>query len=43
VFNQALGALRGVVGEHVGHLAVRYGVDLEDGLAGIIPVADETP
>jgi hypothetical protein len=38
--NQALGELRGVFGVHVAQVAVRYGIDVEDGLASIIPAAD---
>jgi hypothetical protein len=41
LLNQALGALRGVFGVHVGQLAVRYGIDVEDGLASILPAMDE--
>jgi hypothetical protein len=41
--NQAIGALRAVVGVHVGQIAVRYGIDVEDGLASILPaVAEES-
>ena len=39
--NQALGELRATVGIHIGQLAVKYGVDLEDGLASILPAAVE--
>jgi hypothetical protein len=39
-FNQALGELRGVFGIHVGLLAIKYGLDIEDGLASILPFAD---
>jgi hypothetical protein len=42
VFNQALGELRGVVGLHVAQLSVRYGVDVENDLASILPAADAT-
>ncbi len=42
VFNQALGELRGVFGLHVAQLSVRYGIDVEDALASIIPAPDET-
>ncbi len=41
LLNQALGALRGVFGIHVGQLAVRYGIDVEDRLAAILPATDE--
>lgn len=43
LLNQALGALPGVFGIHVGQLAVRYGIDVEDRLASILPAADEEP
>jgi hypothetical protein len=36
--NQALGRLRGLVGVHVAQIAVRYGVDVEDDLASILPL-----
>jgi hypothetical protein len=39
-FNQALGELRGVFGIHVGMLAAKYGFDVEDELASILPEAD---
>jgi hypothetical protein len=41
LLNQALGALRAVFGIHVGQLAVRYGIDVEDRLASILPATDE--
>ncbi len=37
VLNQALGELRGVFGIHVAQIAVKYGLDVEDPLATIIP------
>ena len=37
LLNQALGALPGVFGIHVGQLAVRYGIDVEDRLASLLP------
>jgi hypothetical protein len=40
-FNAALGELRGVVGVHVAQLAVKYGVDVEDDLASILPASIE--
>ncbi|HZD71404.1 MAG TPA: DUF6650 family protein [Actinomycetes bacterium] len=40
ILNQALGTLRGVVGVHVGQMAVRYGIDVEDRLASILPTPD---
>ena len=39
-FNQALGELRGGFGIHLGLLAIKYGLDIEDGLASILPVED---
>ena len=41
ILNQALGTLRGVVGVHVGQIAVRYGIDVEDRLASILPAPDD--
>lgn len=41
VFNQALGELRGVFGVHLAQISVRYGIDVEDSLAAIIPARDE--
>jgi hypothetical protein len=41
VFHDALGQLRGVFGVHIGQLAVRHGIDVEDDLAQILPAADE--
>lgn len=40
VFNQALGELRGVFGLHIAQLSVRYGIDIEEPLSGIVPAAD---
>jgi hypothetical protein len=40
MFNQSLGELRSAVGLHVAFLSVRYGIDVEDQLAGILPAAD---
>lgn len=40
-FNQALGELRGVFGIHVAQLSVKFGIDIEDDLATILP-ADVT-
>jgi hypothetical protein len=37
LLNQALGRLRGVFGIQVGQLALAYGIDLEDGMASILP------
>jgi hypothetical protein len=39
-FNQALGELRGVVGTEVAKIAAAHGLDVEDGLASILPAAD---
>ena len=38
IFNQALGELRGVFGLHIAQLAVRYGLDVPDELATILPL-----
>ena len=40
-FFDALGELRGVFGVHLAQIAARYGVDVEDELASILPYADE--
>ncbi len=42
-FNQALGELRGIFGIHVTQLSVKFGIDIEDELATILPadVADD--
>lgn len=40
-FNQALGELRGVVGVEVAMIATAHGLDVEDGLASILPARDE--
>ncbi len=34
---QALGELRAIVGTHVAHLAVKFGIDVENELAAILP------
>jgi hypothetical protein len=39
-FSLALGELRGVVGIHVALIAAAYGIDVEEPLASILPVAD---
>lgn len=39
VFISALGELRGTVGIHVAQIATKYGLDVEDGLASILPAA----
>jgi hypothetical protein len=38
IFNQSLGELRGVFGLHIAQLAVRYGIDVPDELATILPL-----
>lgn len=44
VLNQAIGELRGVFGVHIALIASRYGVDVEDDLASILPPdADDAP
>jgi hypothetical protein len=40
-FNQALGELRGAFGIHVAQLAVRYGLDVREPLAAILPLEPE--
>jgi hypothetical protein len=40
-FNLAVGEMRGVVGVHLVRLAYRYGLDVEDGLAQILPIEPE--
>ncbi|MEM1427829.1 MAG: DUF6650 family protein [Pseudomonadota bacterium] len=40
-FNGAVGELRGVFGVHIARIAVAHGLNVEDGLAAIIPAADE--
>jgi hypothetical protein len=39
-FNQALGELRATVGIHVGVMAVRYDIEIEDDLARTLPALD---
>ena len=41
VFDSAMGELRGVVGVHVAQLAAKYGLDVEDGLAAVLPAETE--
>jgi hypothetical protein len=41
-FNGAVGELRGVFGVHLAQIAAQYGLDIEDDLAAILPVADES-
>ncbi len=40
VFNKALGELRGTFGIHVAMLSSKFGIDVEDDLATILPEAD---
>lgn len=40
-FNGALGEMRGVFGVHVAGIAVRYGLEVEDQLAVILPAAEQ--
>jgi hypothetical protein len=40
-FNGAVGELRGVFGLYLAELAVLYKLDIEDGLASILPISDE--
>jgi len=40
-FFAALGELRAVFGIHIAQLAVKYGIDVEDELAAILPIEDE--
>lgn len=39
-FQQALGEMRGVVGLHIAQIAVRYGIDVPEPLAVILPLDD---
>lgn len=41
MLNQAIGELRGVFGVHIALLAGRYGIDVEDDLASILPAEAE--
>ncbi|HLH64524.1 MAG TPA: DUF6650 family protein [Solirubrobacteraceae bacterium] len=40
VFNQALGELRGTFGVHIAMLSSKFGIDVEEDLATILPEAD---
>jgi len=40
-FNSALGEMRGVFGVHLAILAAKYGLDIEDDLAKILPAGTE--
>jgi hypothetical protein len=42
-FNAALGELRGVFGVHVAQIAAVYRLDVEEGLASILPHVDDDP
>lgn len=35
--SEALGKLRGLIGVRIGHVAARYGLDISDELATIVP------
>ncbi|MDD5703516.1 MAG: hypothetical protein PHU23_15885, partial [Dehalococcoidales bacterium] len=37
----ALGELRTILGIHIAQLAVKYGIDIEDELASILPIEDD--
>jgi hypothetical protein len=37
IFNDALGELRAVFGIHVAQLSAKFGIDIEDSLASILP------
>lgn len=39
--NQALGELRGIFGIHIAQIAVKYGLEVEDQLAAVLPPAAE--
>lgn len=41
-FNGAVGELRGVFGIHLAQIAARYGLDIEDGLAFVLPAKDDS-
>jgi hypothetical protein len=43
VFNGALGELRGVFGLHLAAICTKYGIDVEEDLAAILPIGDDTP
>ncbi len=40
MFTDALGQLRAVIGQHVAIIATKFGIDIEDDLASILPAAD---
>lgn len=41
IFNGSVGELRGVFGVHIARLAASHGLEIEEGLASIIPALDE--
>lgn len=41
VLNQAIGELRGVFGVHIALMAARYGIEVEEDLASILPPASD--
>jgi hypothetical protein len=41
IFLSAIGELRGVFGIHIAQIAVRYGVNVEEGLSSILPAAPD--
>lgn len=41
IFNDALGQMRGVFGIHIAQIAAKYGLDVEDDLATLIPDQDK--
>jgi hypothetical protein len=41
MFNDALGQLRAAMGIQIGQLSAKYGIDLEDEVAGILPADDD--
>lgn len=43
IFFSVLGEMRGVFGMHVAKLAAQYGLDVEDGLASVLPIIDVEP
>lgn len=42
VFMSAVGELRGTIGIHLAAIAARYGLDVEDDLATILPISDDS-
>ena len=37
----SLGELRGIFGEHLAYISVKYEIDLDEDLGGILPVIDD--